>query len=82
MEKEVVDNPTKPITFEFPIINQEWMTTLKNIPPSTFPKFYGLIIEGPNMFMFKFDVLCKSFDYTIDAHKMKLFPTTFKDVSL
>lgn len=79
---DVVDDPLEHVTFEFPITNQERATEPKNIPPSALPVFYGLVTEYPNTFMFEFDVLCRSYDYTFDAHRLELFPTTLKDVSL
>ena len=39
-------------------------------------------IEDPDAFLFEFDILCKSYNYTSDAKKLKLFPTTLKDASL
>ena len=44
--------------------------------------FYGLITKDPETFLFEFDVLCQSYDYTMDAHKLKLFPSTLKEVAL
>lgn len=55
---------------------------LKNIPPSTLPFFYGLMTKDLDAFLFEFDVLCRSYDYNFDAHRLKHFPTTLKDVGL
>ena len=55
---------------------------MKNIPSTTLPKFYGLIIEDPKTFLFEFDIIFRSYGYTIDAHKLKLFPSTLKEASL
>lgn len=55
---------------------------MNNTPPSALLVFYGLVIEDPDTFLFNFDVLCRSYDYTTNAHRLKLFPTTLKDVSL
>jgi hypothetical protein len=55
---------------------------MKNIPPSTLPNFHGMITEDPKTFLFEFDVLCHNYDYSSDAKKLKLFPTTLKDVAL
>lgn len=57
-------------------------TVLKNIPPLALPVFNGLVTEDPDTFLFEFDVLCRSCDYTIDAHKLNLFPTSLKYVAL
>jgi hypothetical protein len=55
---------------------------MKNIPHSTLPNFHGLSKEDPDTFLFEFDVLCRSYDYVTDAHKLKLFPATLKSVVL
>jgi len=39
-------------------------------------------MEDPYTFLFEFDVLCRSYDYVSDAHKLKLFPATLKGVAL
>ena len=38
--------------------------------------------EDPDKFLFKFNILCRSYNYLQDAYKLKLFPTTLKDSSL
>jgi len=68
--------------FEFSITNQEKVVVLKNISPSTLPIFYGLVTEDPDIFMFEFDVMCRSYDYTTDPHRLKLFLATLKGVAL
>ena len=55
---------------------------MKNIPPSSLPTFYGKNNEDPDTFMFKFDILCRSYNYLQDAHKLKLFPATLEDSAL
>ena len=52
--------------------------TMKNIPPSSLPTFYGKSNEDPDTFLFKFDILCRSYNYLQDAHKLKLFLDTLK----
>lgn len=42
-------------------------TQMKNISSSSLPHFYGLVSEDPNTFLFEFDILCRSMDYSIDA---------------
>lgn len=51
---------------------------LKNIPPLTLLVFYGLVTKDIDTFMFEFDVLHRSYDYTFDAHRLKLFLATLK----
>jgi hypothetical protein len=55
---------------------------MKNIPPSALPNFYGKSSEDLDVFLFEFDILCRSYNYLRDAHKLKLFPTTLKDSAL
>ena len=69
-------------TFGFPILDTMQDVTMKNIPPSSLPTFYGKINEDPDTFMFKFDILCRRYNYLQYAHKLKLFPATLKDSSL
>jgi hypothetical protein len=62
------------VTFDFPIRNTDGVTQMKNIPHSTLPNFHGLVTEDLDTFLFEFDVLCRSYDYIYDAHKLNLFP--------
>jgi len=55
---------------------------MKNIPPSVLPNFYGSPYEYHDSFLFKFDILCRTYGYTYDAHKLPLFPTTLKGSAL
>jgi hypothetical protein len=38
--------------------------------------------EDPDLFLFKFDILCRSYNYSDDAQKLKLFPATMKYLAL
>ena len=69
-------------TFPFLIPTQQGTQNLKNIPSAILPKFYGLITEDPKTFLFEFDILFQSYDYTTNAHKLKLFPSTLKEAAL
>jgi hypothetical protein len=55
---------------------------MKNIPHSALPTFHGLSKEDPDTFLFEFDVLCRSYDYVLDAQKLNIFPAMLKDVTL
>jgi hypothetical protein len=55
---------------------------MKNIPPSVLPNFFGLITEDPDSFMFEFDIVCRTYGYTSDAQKLRLFPATLKGYAL
>lgn len=66
--------PPPPInpTFKLPISDLHDNAYLKNILASSLPKFYGLVTEDPDTFLFGFDVLHRSYDYTIDAHRQNI----------
>lgn len=72
---------TKP-NFSFPLPSLVTNANLKNIPPNALPKFYGLATKDPDTFFLEFDILYHNFDYNIDAHKLKLFSATLKELSL
>ena len=55
---------------------------MKNISPSILPRFHGKDTEDPDEFLFEFDILCRSYDYTSSEQNLKLFPTTLKDNAL
>ena len=73
-------------TFGFPIVDTSAIlgeeVKMKNIPPSVLPNFYGMSTEDLDAFMFEFDILCRTYGYTDDIHKLRLFPATLKAVSL
>ena len=55
---------------------------MKNISPSVLPHFHGKATEDPDEFLFEFDILYRSYDYTSSEQKLKLFPATLKDNEL
>ena len=69
-------------TLQFPIQQPEGTAPMKNISPSMFPRFHGKAAEDTDEFFFKLDILYRSYDYVIDAQKLKLFPATLKDNAL
>jgi hypothetical protein len=68
--------------FEFPIWESNGETKMKNINPSSLPHFHGLVYEDPDTFLFEFAVICRTYDYTTNEQKLKIFPSTLKDSSL
>ena len=46
------------------------------------PHLHGNPTEDPNEFLFEFNILYQSYDYTSSEKKLKLFPATLKDNSL
>eukprot|EP00253_Pinus_taeda_P027474 PITA_27474 len=73
-------------TFKFPIQepgeNHDEEIKMKNIPPSVLPNFYGMASEDPDSFLFEFDIVCRTYGYTDDAHRLRLFPATLKTSAL
>lgn len=55
---------------------------MKIIPPSLLPHFHGKVHEYLDSFLFEFYILYRSYDYSSDAQKLKIFPTTLKDSTL
>jgi hypothetical protein len=55
---------------------------MKNIHLLVLPHFHGLVSEDPDFFPFEFDILYHNYDYKYDVQKLRLFPTTLKDVEL
>ena len=73
-------------TLIFPILDTSSIlgeeVKMKNIPPSVLPNFYGMASEDPNSFLFEFDILCCTYGYNNDTHKLCLFPATLKEAAL
>ena len=71
-------------TFKFPIQEpqEDEEIKMKNIPPSVLPNFYGMASEDPDSFLFEFDIVCRTYGYTDDAHRLRLFPATLKAAAL
>ena len=82
-EERIVDEEQEDEqTFIFPILDQAPNVTMKNTNPSILPTFHGMITEDLNAFLFKYDILCRSYNYVDDAQKLKVFPSTLKNVAL
>ena len=73
---------TQTSTLQYYIVDTATNAPMKEIPLQHIPIFHGLTSKDTNAFLFKFDVLCRGYDYTIDPQKLKLFPSTLKRVSL
>jgi hypothetical protein len=50
-------------TFGFPILDISRNISMKNIPLSSLPTFKGMSTEDPYLFLFEFDILCRSYNY-------------------
>lgn len=69
-------------TIYFPIGDLGTSAPTKPIPLVALPNFHGLISEGPDTFLFEFDIVCQGYDYTTYAEKLKIFPSTLKGTAL
>ena len=69
-------------TLQFPIWQPVGQAPMKNISSSVLPHFHGKATEDLNKFLFYFDILCCSYDYTSSEQKLKFFPATLKDNGL
>ena len=68
--------------FGFPIQDTDVTVQMKNIPPSVLPNFKSMRSENPETFLFEFEIICRSYGYTLHIQKLNLFPTTLKDKAL
>lgn len=66
----------------FPIRETNGDARMKNISPSSRPHFHCLTSEDSDTFLFLFHVICRTYDYTSNDQKLKLFPSTLKDATL
>lgn len=82
MADEEGNEKTETETFGFPILDITRNVTVKNISLSSLPHFHGMSYEDLDSFLFEFDILCRSYIYTDNAKKLKLFPATLKDLAL
>jgi len=55
---------------------------MKNIPHFTLPNFHGLSKEYPDTFLFEFDILCRSYEYVLNAHKLNIFLSMLNHATL
>ncbi|MCY6488090.1 hypothetical protein, partial [Actinobacillus pleuropneumoniae] len=79
---EEMDGDDEEDPLRFPIQDTNGNVNMKNIPPSFLPKFHGLKSEGPETFLFEFEILCRSYGYLLNTQKLRLFPATLKDRAL
>jgi hypothetical protein len=85
-ERDITGDEEEEVTFGFPILDMP--TTfgnelkMKNIPPSVLPNLYGMASEDLMHSLFEFDILCRTYGYIDDAHKLRLFPATLKGTAL
>lgn len=65
----------------FPIRETDGDTKMTKISPFSLPHFHGPTLYDPNNFLFEFAIICRTYDYTTDDQKLKLFPSTLKDAA-
>jgi hypothetical protein len=73
--------PTTSI-IDFPIGNLGVGVPTKPIPLAALPNFHGLVSEDLDTFLFEFDIVCRGYDYMMEAQKLKFFPSTLKGTAL
>ena len=65
--------------FGFPIQETNVNVQMKNIPPSVLSNFKGMRSKDPETLIFEFEIICRSYGYSLHIQKLNLFPTTLKD---
>ena len=67
----------------FPIQDMDISVPMLNIPPYFLPNFHGMRTEDPKIFLFEFEILCRSYGYlSHKSQKLIFFPTTLNDRAL
>ena len=74
------DNEEDPLGF--PIQNTDGSAHMKKIPPYFVPKVHGLRSKDPETFLFKFEIICRSYSYLLKTQRLRLFLATLKDRAL
>jgi hypothetical protein len=82
MAEDEGNEATEAKTFGFPILDISRNISMKNIPLSLLPTFRGMSTDDPDLFLFDFDILCRSYNYSDNAQKLNLFPAKMKDSAL
>jgi hypothetical protein len=70
MAEEEGNVATETETFGFPILDISRNMSMKNIPLSSLPTFRRMSNEDSDLFLFEFDILCRSYNYSDDAQKL------------
>ena len=70
------DNEEYPLGFTIQDIDIS--VHMKNAPPSFLPTFHGMRSEDHEIFLFQFEILCRSYGYLPKTQNLRLFPTTLK----
>ena len=79
---KIVDVDCITTTFEYPIKDTPKEAPIKNVSLSSLPNFHCMTSEDLDNFLFEFDILCWSYDYTSNAQKLKLFLATLRGAAL
>lgn len=57
----------------FPIRETNGEDKMKNISPTSLPHFHGMAYEDPDIFLFGFAVVYRTFDYTLMRRNLNYF---------
>ena len=72
------DNEEDPLGFSIQDIDGSMH--MKNIgPPYFLPKFHGLWSKDPKTFLFKFEIIFRSYGYLLNTQKLRFFSATLKE---
>ena len=66
----------------FPIRLTNGDTKKKSISPSALPQLHGLTSEDADTLLFEFSIIYRTYNYTTNEKKLKIFPSTLKDAAL
>lgn len=69
-------------SIDFPIGNVTPDAPMRPIPLIALPSFHGLSSKDLDMFLFKFDIVCRGYNYITNAQKLKILPSTLKGTTL
>ena len=76
------DDDNEEDLFGFPIEESDINIQMKNIHPSVLPNFKRMRSEDSETFLFEFEIIFRSYGYSLHIQKLNLFPATFKDRAL
>ena len=67
------DDENEEDPFGFPIQEIDVNGHMKSIPPYVLPNFKGMRSEDPETFLFEFEIICRSYGYSLHMQKLNLF---------
>ena len=68
------DDENEEDPYGFPIQENDINVQMKKIHPYVLPNFKGMRLEGPETFIFEFEIICRSYGYSLHIQKLNFFP--------